>query len=258
MPNIFLSVNSIWLVTSLSSLLVCSHSNRVLFLTPPFTVQVIVFLIIMFFFYDENQKSVKSIDQFLIIIIWPVFFDSSRHCGTGCFYGLSYVLSWRILSIVDSVTSCWRWLDSHKCLNSATIHASPVILVVLCIYQCRKYGDFSPTMVHYLKKSRIVANRILQRQNSRQRLDYILCHCTQSHWVQYITGMLTFNIIFSSDHRLIGSVLIMYVFAALASISHVLAPYRPTTILTTIAVRFSYPEISLDLSHILTLCRLLD
>lgn len=39
----------------------------------------------------------------------------------------------------------------------------------------------------------------------------------------------------------------MSFFTALASISHVLASSRPTTILTTIAVCFSYPKISLDL-----------
>ena len=175
MPTIFLSVNSIWLVTSLSSLLVCSHSNRVLFLTPSFTVQVIVTSIIVVFVLVKFRSQLSRSTGSSWLCQWLVF-GQSRHLRTGGSYRLPCNHSWRILSIVGSDTCYRRWFDSHKCSNSATnIHGHQLSLWSCASTSVESMETSHQRWSHYLNKSRIVANRILQHQNSRQRIDYILC-----------------------------------------------------------------------------------
>ena len=142
MLTIFLPVNSVWIVTSSSSLLVYSIQNcqvKVLFLASSYTVHVVC---LVSFWQKPEVTEVYWPD-----LVFRLYFDiSGRGVFTGCLLSLSqrYYLSWTLLLVVE----CQLILINVWILNFSL---SSDILVIPCVYKCWKYGSFSPTLVYYFK-----------------------------------------------------------------------------------------------------------
>ena len=81
--------------------------------------------------------------------------DLSRHCRTGSFYGLLCDRSKRCLSNVDCDTCYRRWLDSHKCSNSATIHGRQLSLWSCVSTAVENLGTSHERWFTYLQSSEL-------------------------------------------------------------------------------------------------------